>query len=82
MLSVLPSQTSADDTHGARGSEEGNSDRVLLSVQGEGGVLGGRNPSSPAQGEGDDGVQRAGSAQEQGRGAAMQEERLEVRNVR
>ena len=44
-----------------------NSDRLLWSVQGERGTLSWRNPSSAAQGEGGDGVQRARSAQERGR---------------
>ena len=61
-------QTSADDIHGARGSEAVNSDRVLWSVQGEGGVLSRRNASGPSQGEGDDDIQRARDAQERGRG--------------
>ena len=37
-------QTSADVLHGARGSAAGNSDRVLSSVQGEGGLINGGNP--------------------------------------
>ena len=46
------------------------------------GVISGQNPSSAAQGEGDDGVQRARSGQERGRGAGVQDEGLEVRDVR
>ena len=68
-------QASADDIHCARGSEAGNSDRVLWSVQGERGVLSGRNPSSTAQGEGVDGVQRARSAPERGRVRGKAEKR-------
>ena len=49
-------KASADQIHGARSGEAGNSDRVFWSVQGERGVLSGRNPSSAAQGECDDGV--------------------------
>ena len=49
-------------------ARQGNSDRVLWSVQGERGIISGRNPSSAAQGEGDDGVRRARGAQERGRG--------------
>ena len=75
-------QTSADDIHGACGSEAGNSDRVLWSVQGEGGVLSGRNPSSSAQGEGDDDVQRARSAQERGRGRGNAGRRARGQDVR
>ena len=55
----------------------GNSDRVLWSVQGEGGVLSRRNPSSSAQGEGGDDVLK----NEEGC-AAVQEEGLEVSDVR
>ena len=61
-------QASADDILGARSSEAVNSDRVLWSVQGERGVLSERTPSSTAQGEGDDGVQRARSAGRRARG--------------
>ena len=43
-----------------------DSDRAPWSVQGQGGVLSGRNASSSAQSEGDDGVRRARSAQERG----------------
>ena len=60
-------QASADDIHGARSGEAGNGDRMLWSVQDERGTLSGRNPSSAAQGEGDDGVHCARGAQERGR---------------
>ena len=68
-------QASADVIHGARSGEAGNSDRVLWSVQGERGTLGGRNPSSEVQGEGDDGVRRAWGAQERGRERGTAERR-------
>ena len=58
-------QASADDIYGVRSSEAGNSDSMLWSDQGERGVLSRRNPT--AQGEGDNGVQRARSAQERGK---------------
>ena len=65
-------QTSADDLHGARGSAAGKSDRVLLSVQGEGGLINGGNSSSAAQGKGDDDVQLARSDQQRGREGARE----------
>ena len=71
-------QTSADDIHGARGSEAGNSDGVLWSVQGEGGVLSGRNPAGQCKAKVTMAFNAHGVLKNEGGSAAMQEEGLMV----
>ena len=73
-------QASADDIHGAR-SEAGNSDRVLWSVQGEGGVLSGRNPQQYSARKVTMAFNALGVRKNEGVGAAMLDEGLEVRDV-
>ena len=52
----------------ARGRAAGNSDRVLWPIQSQGGPPGRGDASNPAQGKGDDNVQRVRGEQERGRG--------------
>ena len=79
--SSCSTHTSADDMALVAARQE-NSDRVPWSVQGEGGALSGRNPAAQRKAKVTMTFNALGVLKNEEGSAAIQEERLEVRDVR